>query len=94
MFSRGLGCNMAHQTVSRWISLPWTQPAIMVYFCNKKTHFCRSPAMDLWLNGPEMASNHVPTWVRNVQVEKAPKVSITVSLTQKSLQKHVKNGLK
>ena len=56
--------------------------------------------MDLWLNGSEMASNHVPTWVRNVQVEKAPKVSIIVSLTQKvcknmsKIAKKGENGLK
>ena len=38
-----------------------------------------------------MGQNHYPTWVRNVQVEKAPKVSITVSLTQKKSAKTGQN---
>ena len=37
--------------------------------------------MDLWLNGPEMASDHVPTWVRNVQVEKGPTCGLLLSST-------------
>ena len=38
MFSHGMGCNMAHQTVSSWVPLPWNQPAIVDHFCLKKTH--------------------------------------------------------
>ena len=42
LFSHELGCDMAYQTVSRWGSLPWNQPVIMVHFGQKMDFFCRT----------------------------------------------------
>ena len=60
------------------------KPAMLGHFWSQMGHFWCLPAMDLWLNGPKMASNHHPTWVRDIQVEWAPFLSITASLTVKS----------
>ena len=42
--------------------------------------------MDLWLNGPKMAWILDLTWVKYIQVEWAPFLSINASLTVKSLK--------
>ena len=49
-------------------------------------HFWCLPAMDLWLNGPKMAWILDLTWVKYIQVEWAPFLGITASLTVKSLK--------
>ena len=63
------------------------KPAMFGHFWSKMDHFWRLPAMDLWLNGPKMAWILDLTWVKYIQVEWAPLLSITVSLAEKSLIK-------
>jgi len=62
------------------------KPAMIGHFWSKMEHFWCLPAMDLWLNGPKMAWILDLTWVKYIQVEWAPFLSITVSLTVKSLK--------
>ena len=56
------------------------------HFWSKMDRFWRLPAMDLWLNGPKMAWILDLTWVKYIQVEWAPFLGITASLTVKSLK--------
>ena len=62
------------------------KPAMFGHFWSKMDHFWRLPAMDLWLNGPKMAWILDLTWVKYIQVEWAPFLSINASLTVKSLK--------
>ena len=59
------------------------KPAMLGHFWSQMGHFWCLPAMDLWLNGPKMAWILDLTWVKYIQVEWAPFLSITVSLTVK-----------
>ena len=62
------------------------KPAMLGYFWSQMDHFWCLPAMDLWLNGPKMACILDLTWVKYIQVEWAPFLSINASLTVKSLK--------
>ena len=62
------------------------KPAMFGHFWSKMDLFWRLPAMDLWLNGPKMAWILDLTWVKYIQVEWAPFLSINASLTVKSLK--------
>ena len=68
------------------------KPAMLGHFWFQMGHFLCLPAMNLWLNGPKMAWILDLTWVKYIQVEWAPLLSITVSLAEKSLEKMTKNG--
>ena len=63
------------------------KPAMLGHFWSQMGHFWCLPAMDLWLNGPKMAWILDLTWVKYIQVEWAPFLSITVSLAEKSVRK-------
>ena len=62
------------------------KPAMLGHFWSQMGHFWCLPAMDLWLNGPKMAWILDLTWVKYIQVEWAPFLSINASLTVKSLK--------
>ena len=87
MFSHGLGCDMAHQTVSRWVSLPWNQPTIMVHFDPKMGIFGRPLSWKWHLERGKMASNHLPLCIRKLIVHFEFKVRINVVGRAKNLPK-------